>query len=229
MTNLFKNFYYQLQLGFHNMTNQYFIENNKVFEKQHGLYPETNNMNKLINGYVKLYNLKPILDDDYGVFPVVEWENPNDPNTTYNISEIMSYIEEMEDFEIKQLMNMQEDLHFGIGRKRKKSSIGIHDLDKISFPLLYTATNKNHEFTPLHSEKILSISEIITDTQTGKDYGNLLGQSSQVPIIIDSNKKTSNYFLNKYLVIKIPVELFSLPENTPDVTSYNSQPSEVSS
>ena len=103
MTNLFKNFYYQLQLGFHNMTNQYFIENNKVFEKQNGLYPETNNMNKLINGYVKLYNLKPILDDDYGVFPVVEWKNPNDPNTTYNISEIMSYIEEMEDFEIKQL------------------------------------------------------------------------------------------------------------------------------
>ena len=33
---------------------------------------------------------------------------------------------------IKQLMTMQEDLHFGIGRKRKKSSIGIHDLDKIS-------------------------------------------------------------------------------------------------
>ena len=35
-------------------------------------------------------------------------------------------------------MAMQEDLHFGIGRKRKKSSIGIHDLDKISFPLVYT-------------------------------------------------------------------------------------------
>nr|WP_255458229.1 hypothetical protein [Nitrosarchaeum sp. AC2] len=34
---------------------------------------------------------------------------------------------------IKQLMAMQEDLHFGIGRKRKKSSIGIHDLDKIIF------------------------------------------------------------------------------------------------
>ena len=30
---------------------------------------------------------------------------------------------------VKQLINMQEDLHFGLGRKRKKSSIGIHDLD----------------------------------------------------------------------------------------------------
>ena len=103
MIELFKNFYYQLQKGFHNMTNEYFIENNKVFEKQHGLYPETNHLNKLINGYVKFYNLKPIFDDDYGVFPVVEWENPNDPNTTYTISEIISYIDEMEKYEIKQL------------------------------------------------------------------------------------------------------------------------------
>ena len=99
----------------------------------------------------------------------------------------------IDDKTIKQLMTMQEDLHFGIGRKRKKSSIGIHDLDEISFPLIYTTTSKNHKFIPLNSEKELSISEIITDTETGKDYGHLLGQSSQVPIIIDSNKKTVSF------------------------------------
>ena len=94
---------------------------------------------------------------------------------------------------LEQLIQMQEDLHMGIGRKRKKSSIGIHDLNKISFPLLYTTTTRNHKFIPLNSEKELSISEIISDTETGKDYGNLLGQSSQVPIIIDSNKKTVSF------------------------------------
>ena len=94
---------------------------------------------------------------------------------------------------IKQLMTMQEDLHFGIGRKRKKSSIGIHDLDEISFPLIYTTTTKNHKFIPLNSEKELSISEIINDTETGKDYGHLLGQSSQVPIIFDANQKTVSF------------------------------------
>ena len=94
---------------------------------------------------------------------------------------------------IKQLMTMQEDLHFGIGRKRKKSSIGIHDLDKISFPLIYTTTNRNHKFIPLNSEKELTISEIISDTETGKDYGHLLGQSSQVPIILDTNQKTVSF------------------------------------
>ena len=99
----------------------------------------------------------------------------------------------IDDKTIKQLMTMQEDLHFGIGRKRKKSSIGIHDLDKISFPLIYTTVTKNHKFIPLNSEKELSISEIIADTETGKDYGHLLGQSSQVPIILDTNQKTVSF------------------------------------
>ena len=99
----------------------------------------------------------------------------------------------IDDKTIKQLMTMQEDLHFGIGRKRKKSSIGMHDLDKISFPLIYTTTTKNHKFIPLNSEKELSISEIIADTETGKDYGHLLGQSSQVPIILDTNQKTVSF------------------------------------
>ena len=94
---------------------------------------------------------------------------------------------------LEQLIQMQEDLHMGIGRKRKKSSIGIHDLNKISFPLLYTTTTRNHNFVPLNSEKELSVSEIIRDTQTGKDYGNLLGQSTQVPIIVDSNKKAVSF------------------------------------
>jgi len=99
----------------------------------------------------------------------------------------------IDDKTIKQLMTMQEDLHFGIGRKRKKSSIGIHDLDKISFPLVYTTTNRNHKFIPLNSEKEMSISEILENTDVGKDYGHLLGQSSQVPIIFDENQNTVSF------------------------------------
>jgi phenylalanyl-tRNA synthetase beta chain len=99
----------------------------------------------------------------------------------------------VDDKTIKQLMTMQEDLHFGIGRKRKKSSIGIHDLDKVSFPLIYTTTNRNHKFIPLNSEKEIPVSEILTNTDVGKDYGSLLGQSSQVPLILDGNQNTVSF------------------------------------
>ena len=94
---------------------------------------------------------------------------------------------------IKQFMAMQEDLHFGIGRKRKKSSIGIHDLDKICFPLTYTTTNRNHKFIPLNSKKDQKISDILKNTEVGQDYGYVLGNSSFVPIIIDSSGATVSF------------------------------------
>ena len=94
---------------------------------------------------------------------------------------------------VKQLINMQEDLHFGLGRKRKKSSIGIHDLDSISFPLKYTTTSRDHRFVPLNSTKESSISEILQDSEVGMDYGSILGQSAKVPIITDANGQTVSF------------------------------------
>ena len=99
----------------------------------------------------------------------------------------------IDDKTIKQLMAMQEDLHFGLGRKRKKSSIGIHDLDKISFPLVYTTVDRNHQFIPLNSKKELSISEILTSTDVGKDYASIFANSSKVPLILDAKQKTVSF------------------------------------
>lgn len=94
---------------------------------------------------------------------------------------------------LRQLMVMQEDLHFGIGRRRKKSSIGIHDLDTISFPLKYTTTTKDHKFIPLASQKEQTINEILENNDVGKDYGGILGNSSKVPIILDANENTVSF------------------------------------
>ena len=130
----------------------------------------------------------------------------------------------IDDKMIKQLMAMQEDLHFGIGRKRKKSSIGIHDLDKISFPLTYTITGRNHSFIPLASEKLMTITEIIANTDVGKDYGKLLGNSANVPIILDSEDKTVSFppIINASITTVTPktTNLFV------EVTGVNKQDSE---
>jgi len=94
---------------------------------------------------------------------------------------------------VKQIINMQEDLHFGLGRKRKKSSIGIHDLDSVFFPLKYSTTSRDHRFIPLNSTKESSISEILQNSEVGSDYGSILGQSAKVPIIIDSKGQTISF------------------------------------
>ncbi|KAF6243810.1 phenylalanine--tRNA ligase subunit beta [Nitrosopumilus sp. b1] len=117
-----------------------------------------------------------------------------------SISKIRPYVTSIvakggsiDDATIKQLMVMQEDLHFGIGRRRKKSSIGIHDLDTISFPLKYTTTDKNHKFTPLNSNQEQTITDILQNTDVGKDYGGILGNSTKFPIILDSKGKTVSF------------------------------------
>ncbi len=99
----------------------------------------------------------------------------------------------IDDKVLRQIIVMQEDLHFGIGRKRKKSSIGIHDLDTISFPLTYTTTNRNHKFIPLNFTNEQSITEILKNTEVGQDYGHILGNSPKVPIILDSTRNTVSF------------------------------------
>ena len=99
----------------------------------------------------------------------------------------------LDDISIKQLMNMQEDLHSGIGRKRKKSSIGLHDADKISFPLTYTTTSREHKFVPLNSNTEQTIDEILTNTEVGQNYGWVIENIKNVPIILDSEQNTISF------------------------------------
>ncbi len=109
------------------------------------------------------------------------------------VTGIVAKNRKLDDKIIKQLMTMQEDLHSGIGRKRKKSSIGIHDLDKICFPISYSTVNRNYKFIPLNSNQENSISDILKTTDVGREYGGVLGNSPLVPIIIDSSGQTISF------------------------------------
>lgn len=99
----------------------------------------------------------------------------------------------MDETTLRQLISMQEDLHTGIGRKRKKSSLGIHDLDTIKFPLKYTTTDRNHRFIPLTSNVECAISEILETTEVGREYRQILANSTKVPIIIDAKGNTVSF------------------------------------
>ena len=45
----------------------------------------------------------------------------------------------LDEDEVATLMNIQEQLHWAVGRDRKKVAIGVHDLDKIVPPYRYIA------------------------------------------------------------------------------------------
>ncbi|MFQ5921024.1 MAG: phenylalanine--tRNA ligase subunit beta, partial [Nitrososphaerales archaeon] len=87
---------------------------------------------------------------------------------------------------IRQIIAMQEDIHDGIGRKRKKVSIGIHNYDVIRPPLLYTTERSDFRFVPLNSETSMSMREILQKTEVGGQYGRILEGQKRLPVIKDS-------------------------------------------
>jgi phenylalanyl-tRNA synthetase beta chain len=99
----------------------------------------------------------------------------------------------LDDETIRQIIAMQEDLHNGIGRRRKKASIGIHDLDKVQFPLYYKTVSQTHKFVPLSLQGEMTISVILDRTDTGTTYKHLLEGHSQVPVILDSAGNTISF------------------------------------
>ena len=114
-----------------------------------------------------------------------------------SVSKVRPYITAIEarngnldDETIRQIITMQEDLHNGLGRRRKKASIGIHDLEKIKFPLFYKTITQKHSFVPLESETSMTIKEILEKTETGKKFKHILEGQVKVPIIVDTDGKT---------------------------------------
>ena len=91
----------------------------------------------------------------------------------------------LDDETLKQLITMQEDLHNGIGRKRRKASIGIHNLDVIKFPVTYKTVSSDYSFTPLHESSEFPIDQILKDLEIGKQYGHILSAFDLYPLIVD--------------------------------------------
>ncbi len=91
---------------------------------------------------------------------------------------------------IKYIMDFQENLHWVIGRDRKKVAIGIHNADVVSGDYKYIATGKDeNSFIPLEMDKKLKPGEIFTEHETGKKYAHLLEDFDKYPLILDSEDK----------------------------------------
>jgi phenylalanyl-tRNA synthetase beta chain len=92
----------------------------------------------------------------------------------------------LDDETLRQLIVMQEDLHNGVGRRRRKASIGIHNLDVIRFPVTYKTVTGDYSFTPLDESSKFPIAHILKDLEIGKQYGHILSAFDRYPLIVDS-------------------------------------------
>ncbi|RLE72573.1 MAG: phenylalanine--tRNA ligase subunit beta [Thermoprotei archaeon] len=95
---------------------------------------------------------------------------------------------DLDDESIKQLMNLQEKLHITYCRNRRKASIGLYDLDKITPPFRYIHVDPDSvRFTPLEETREMSLREILEKTEKGRLYAHLIKNYKTYPLLVDSN------------------------------------------
>ncbi|AKB12575.1 MAG: phenylalanine--tRNA ligase [Methanosarcina sp. 795] len=94
---------------------------------------------------------------------------------------------------IKSLMDLQEDLHWGLGRNRKKVSIGVHDLSNVKPPFRYMAIDPSFEFVPLDYTEKMSMTEILEKHPKGKRFAHLVRDFDKYPIILDADDNVLSF------------------------------------
>ncbi len=92
----------------------------------------------------------------------------------------------LNDEDIRQIISLQEDLHNGLGRKRRVVAIGLHDMDAIAPPLSYRAVGSSFRFVPLGARRPVTIASILKESVEGRAYGRSLAGHSLYPVITDA-------------------------------------------
>jgi phenylalanyl-tRNA synthetase beta chain len=89
---------------------------------------------------------------------------------------------------LRQLIQLQEVLHKTHGRNRKKFAIGLHNLDVVKAPIVYTAKRFDEfSFTPLEGDRKMSGREIVERHPKGVEYGWIVKDKGLAPLLIDAN------------------------------------------
>jgi len=100
----------------------------------------------------------------------------------------------MTDELISSLMELQEKLHGGLGRNRKKVAIGVHNFEPVEPPFVYKAVDPDSvEFVPLNKIESMTLSEILKRHEKGVDYAYLLENFDKHPLIVDKNNNVLSY------------------------------------
>ncbi|MHC1596790.1 MAG: phenylalanine--tRNA ligase subunit beta [Methermicoccaceae archaeon] len=97
------------------------------------------------------------------------------------------------DASIRSLMELQEDLHWALGRDRKKVSIGVHDLSRVEPPFTYKAVPPSFEFVPLGFEEKMSMREILERHPKGIEYGHIISGFERYPLIVDVHENVLSF------------------------------------
>lgn len=92
----------------------------------------------------------------------------------------------MNDDVLAQMIQSQDKLSDIFGRKRSTVSIGIYELDRITFPVDYRlAEPSSVSFTPLGMDEKMDLAQILERHPKGIEYGDIVKPFPAYPVLID--------------------------------------------
>lgn len=95
---------------------------------------------------------------------------------------------------LKGLMDLQEDLHWGLGARRRKVSVGIHDASGIQAPFTYEAVDPDQtSFVPLKGAQRMTMREMVTKLEKGVEYAELVEGHEAWPLIVDDEDQVLSF------------------------------------
>ncbi len=118
-----------------------------------------------------------------------------------SVSEVRPFIsafvaegKKIDEYLLKQLIQLQEKIADNYGRRRQKIAIGVYRADKINFPITYKAVKpESVKFVPLEFSKALNLKEILEQHPKGKDYAWILKDAKTYPLLVDSSNKVLSF------------------------------------
>ena len=96
--------------------------------------------------------------------------------------------------ELEELIAMQEDLHWVLGRDRRKVSIGLHNFDAVRPPFYYKAVGgRDVEFVPLGDWRRMTPEEILSKHEKGVKYAHIIRGKPLYPMLMDSRGEVLSF------------------------------------
>ncbi|MCG3216982.1 MAG: phenylalanine--tRNA ligase subunit beta, partial [Candidatus Heimdallarchaeota archaeon] len=96
----------------------------------------------------------------------------------------------LNDYYIKQIMQLSEKIDYSYGRRRKRSSIGFYNLSMIKSPIDYKIIDASHEFVPLEYKEKMTLDRILEEHEKGIEFGYIVKGYGHYPILLSADGMT---------------------------------------
>ena len=100
----------------------------------------------------------------------------------------------IDNYLIKQMVQLQEKLCENYGKRREKVAVGVYSYEKIVFPIYYKAVDpEGIKFVPLDFKKEMTPAEILEEHPKGEEYKWILESCSKYPILVDDKGEVLSF------------------------------------